>query len=116
MLKIRIRTLIPIRRDPKKRDYLKPGEYEALVNNGGAVCVISSYGCYEILPGQFEVIKAPKQLFEFWRYAFHLLNAQALYNLSKTYSAACVLQSAQGKYETAKNRFEKLFNEEGVKS
>jgi len=116
LLKIHIRTLIPIRRDPKKRNFLKPGEYEADVNKGGSVGVRTAFGFYEILPGQYEVIKAPLQLFEFWRYSFRLLDAQGIYNRTKSYSAACILQSAQGKYETAREKFEKLFETEGIKN
>jgi len=116
LLRIHIRTLMPIRRDPKKRNFLKPGEYMAEVNRGGLVGVRASFGFYEILPGQYEVIEAPLQLFEFWRYSFRLLDAQGIYNRTQSYSAACILQSAQGKYEAAKENFEKLFVKEDVQS
>jgi len=105
---------MPIRRDLKKRNYLKPGEYEAEVARGGGLYVYRSFGEYEILPGQFEVIKAPRQLLEYWRHTFRLIDAQAKYYQEKTYATAQVLQSVQGKHEAAKQRFEKLFNEEGV--
>ncbi|MCL2410096.1 MAG: hypothetical protein FWC97_00490 [Treponema sp.] len=114
MLKIRIRTLIPIRRDSKKNNYLKPGEYDAEVTEGGGLYIYGKFGEYEILPGQFEAIKAPRQLLEYWRHTFRLIDAQAKYCQEKTYVTACILQSVQGKHEVAKQRFGKLFAKEGL--
>ena len=116
LLRIHIRTLMPIRRDPKKRNFLKPGEYMAEVNKSGMVGVRAAFGFYEILPGQYEVIKAPWQLFEFWRYSFRLLDAQAAYKRYNSDTAIIYLQSTQEKYEAARDVFEKLFVKEDVQS
>ena len=112
-MEVRIRTTASIRRDRKKRNYLKPSEYVAEVSKGGTLSINTKYGKYEVLPGQFEFIDAPSELLDLWRYTVRLIAAQADYRHSNTYAAACTLQSVQGKYDAARLRFEnKYFNEE----
>ena len=115
MVNVRIRTLTAIRRDPKKRNYLKPGEYEAEVNKGGTLCIHTQFGDYMPLPGQFEFIKAPQALLKYWRATFLLLEAQENYKASNSYKAVTKLAAVQGRHDAAKREFEKLFIEEEVK-
>ena len=115
MLKIRIRTLTPIRRDPKKRNYLKPGEYIASINKSGMFRINTKHGDYIPLPGQFEFLNAPDELLEYWRATFNLLEAQENYKTDFCFRTALVLSSAQGKYDVAKQRFEKLFIKKEIK-
>ena len=114
MVNVSIRTLTSIRRDPKKRNYLKPGEYDAEVNKGGTLCIHTQYGDYVPLPGQFEFIKAPKALLKYWRATFALLEAQEEYRRTNLVRALNVLTSVQSKYDAAKREFEKLFIEREV--
>ena|GEM_PF-3364999 len=111
MLKVRIRTLVPIRREPKKKNYLKPGQYAAEVNQGGTLCVHTHYGDYMPLPGQFEFIDAPPELLNYWRVTFLLVEAQAEYKRSNSYSAVTRLTSIQGAHEAAKRKLDRLFAE-----
>jgi hypothetical protein len=85
------------------------------VNKGGTLCVHTEFGDYMPLPGQFEFIRAPRALLRFWRATFLLLEAQEEYKWSNSYSAVTKLTSVQGKYESAKKEFEKLFIEKEVK-
>jgi aminoglycoside N3'-acetyltransferase len=114
LVKVRIRTLVSIRRDPKKRNYLKPGDYDAEVNKGGTLCVHTKFGDYMPLPGQFEFIRAPSALLKYWRATFLLLEAQAEYKRSNSYQAVTRLTSVQGSHDAAKREFEKLFIEKEV--
>jgi len=114
LVQVRIRTLTPLRRDPKKRNYLKPGEYDAEVNKGGTLCIHTKFGDYMPLPGQFEFIKAPPALLKYWRATFLLLEAQEDYKRTNSYRAVTKLTSVQGRYEATKREFEKLFIEKEV--